>query len=331
MNARIALGTLIGLWVGLGSGAVLAQYRQETPPRQAAAQPQRPPTQYPAASPNALTPRDPTLHRRGPQPGPGAPFTLSPQQQAEADDLLARWEQQGEGVKSFECKFTRFDWDPVWKPDQPLHIVEGEIRYAAPDKGMLRVAGELVDFRWVNGEAQGGRFVEGQQGEHWICDGASIFEYNFEKKQLTEHKLPPELQGKAISESPLPFLFGAKADQVKSRYFLRIVTPGGVKDQAWLEAWPKYQADAANFQVATLILSLKNMQPTAIQTLLPNGKSRTAYHFHQTKVNPRNLLDPLRVFENNWLHAPTPRGWTKVVEEAPQAQANRPSGQAPVR
>ena len=247
------------------------------------------------------------------------------------DALLVQWEQHGADVKTFECNFTRFDWDPVWRTDQPMHIVEGEIRYAAPDKGMLRVDGELVDFRWDGQQAAGGRFVEGQQAEHWISNGSSIFEYDFQKKQLTEHKLPPELKGRAISDSPLPFLFGAKAESVRNRYFLRIVTPEGIRDQAWLEACPKFQPDAANFQRATLILTLGNMQPSAIETVLPNGQSRTVYHFHKIKVNVRNLLDPLDVFKNNWLHAPTPRGWTKVVEEAPQEQANLPSGRDATR
>lgn len=265
-------------------------------------------------------PRDPTLRRRM----PGSPFTLTPRQQAEVDRLLQRWEQHGEEVKTFECKFTRFEYDGVFDSgDKPTFIDEGQIRYAAPDKGLFRVDGELVDFRWVNGQAAGGRLVKGGRREHWICNGESIFEYNFRNTQLVEHKLPPELQGNAISDSPLPFIFGAKADHLRKRYFLRIVTPEGTDRQAWLEARPRFQADAANFQRATLILTLDSMQPFAVESLLPNGKSRTVYQFHNPKVNVRNPLDPLGVFENNWLHPRTPPGWTKVVEEAPQVQAGR--------
>lgn len=335
MRARIGLRTVIGLAAALGATAARAQYQQGVPPRQPAAQPQRvatqpqysgPQPQHPAASPEALTPRDPRLIRRV----PGSPFALTPHEQADLDRLLERWEQHGNGVKTFECKFTRFEYDGVFDSgDKPTFIDEGQIRYAAPDKGLFRVDGELVDYRWANGKAVGGRLVQGGRLEHWICDGQSIFEYNFRTKQLVEHKLPPELQGKAISDSPLPFIFGAKADDLKNRYFLRIVTPRGADGQVWLEARPRFQADAANFQRATLILTLDSMQPFAVESLLPNGKSRTVYQFHDPRVNARNPLDPLRVFENNWLHPRTPPGWTRVVEEVPQVQAGRtPEGNA---
>lgn len=318
MRRRLGSCSVIAFALVLTATAALAQSQRPVRPP---AQPQYagPQPQTPAATPGALAPRDPTLHRRA----PAAPFTLTPQQQADLDWLLARWEQKGAKVKTFECDFTRFDWDPVWRPDRPMHVVQGELKYAAPDKGMLRVNGELVDFRWDGGAAKGGRFVEGQMAERWICNGSSIFEYNYQRKQLVEHKLPPDVKGTAISNSPLPFLFGAKADQLRERYFLRVVTPEGMKDQAWLEAHPKYQADAANFRNATLILTLGSMQPMAIQSVLPNGRSRTVYHFDNVGVNVRNLLDPLRVFENNWLFPRTPTGWTRVVEGTPQAQASR--------
>ena len=65
---------------------------------------------------------------------------------------------------------------------------------------------------------------------------------------LTESPLPKELQGKDIVDGPLPFLFGAKAEKLKQRYYLRIITPPDVQGQVWLEAWPRFLADARNFQ-----------------------------------------------------------------------------------
>ena len=87
----------------------------------------------------------------------------------------------------------------------------------------------------------------GDTGEHWVCNGTSIYEFRHGDRQLRETKLPPELRGKAISDGPLPFVFGAKADTLKKRYFMRLVTPPGVTDQIWLESLPRFQADAANF------------------------------------------------------------------------------------
>ena len=103
MNARVVLWTLVGLWMGLALETAQAQYRQGAPPRQTGAEPQSPATpppysgpqpQRPGASPGALMPRDPTLHRRAPGPGPGAPFTLTPQQQA--DDEACQQQQCAE-------------------------------------------------------------------------------------------------------------------------------------------------------------------------------------------------------------------------------------------
>jgi len=321
MKRRLGSSSVIAFALLLTATAALAQSQQPAQRPTAPIQPQYagPQPRTPAATPGALVPRHPTLHRRA----PAAPFTLNPQQQAELDWLLARWEQEGAKVKTFECDFTRFDWDRVWRADRPMHVVQGELKYAAPDKGMLRVKGELVDFRWDTGAAKGGRFVDGQMAERWICNGSSIFEYNFQNKQLVEHRLPPDVKGTAISNSPLPFLFGAKADQLRERYFLRVVTPEGVKDRAWLEAHPKFQADAANFRTATLILTLATMQPTAIRSVLPNGKSSTVYQFTEVGVNVRNLLDPLGVYKNNWLFPRTPAGWTRVVEGVPPTQASR--------
>jgi TIGR03009 family protein len=155
--------------------------------------------------------------------------------------------------------------------------------------------------------------------EHWVCDGKSVFVYDPTKKQLLEHQLPPELQGKSISDGPLPFLFGAKAADMKKRYYIRVMRPpAGVKDQIWLEAYPRTREEAANFSRADFILTASNMQPFALQLHQPNGKTRQAYSFYDIKTN-----DPLGFLRGNPFNASTPFGWKKVVQPAPTAQAER--------
>ncbi len=61
--------------------------------------------------------------------------------------------------------------------------------------------------------------------EYWTCNGKSIFQVDAKKKQIIEQPIPAELQGKSITDGPLPFVFGAKADTLRKRYFMRIVTP----------------------------------------------------------------------------------------------------------
>ena len=49
-----------------------------------------------------------------------------------------------------------------------------------------------------------------------------MFEYRHDQKQLVERPIPPQLQGQAIVDGPLPFLFGAEAAKLKARYWMRI-------------------------------------------------------------------------------------------------------------
>ncbi len=255
-----------------------------------------------------VEPRDPTLHiRPGAQPTQQThqqpPFVLDAQQQQYVDWVLKAWEQRSSQVKTFTCSFVRREYDEVFgQGDEPTHTDYGEIRYQAPDKGLF----------WVREPAD--------RQERWVCDGNSVFEFNFVTKKLTEHELPPELRGRAIANSPLPFLFGATAESLRYRYFLRLVTPGDRQNEVWLQAYPKFREDAANFARAELILAGREMTPFALQLYLPNGKTRLSYVFHEVDVNVvlRNFLqrDPFRVT--------TPAGWERVVERAQSSQAGRP-------
>ena len=331
MAARIGLWTLVGLLLAVGPAVAQTVPNGQLPPQeQPAGQPgdpqyvppqnpggetppgQMPPGQYPAAEtqgpqvpagPNQVQPF-PTLQRRVPRQPPAPPFVLTPQQEEQLDMVLQAWEENSKRVKTFECKFQRFEYGPKLgdanaDPNAPRFVDEGEIKYAAPDKGLFR--------------------VEGQRPEQWICDGQSIFEYDYQQKRLVEHKLPPDLQGKAIADGPLPFLFGAEAAKLRQRYFLRIASQPA-QNEIWLEARPKFQKDAANFRRADLIL--KDMQPFALQTHLPNGTDRTSYRFENIRINERrrDLLDPLEILKKDWFRAATPRGWQKIVQEPQPAQ-----------
>ena len=245
--------------------------------------------------------------RQQQQPATPAPFRLSPQHEAYLDRVLMAWEQRSARVKTFECDFTQWTYDSVFSQNQggantPKHTDLGHIKYAAPDKGRFE--------------------VKGDRPEKWICNGKAVFEYNHDKRQLIEYKLPPEMQGKAIANSPLPFIFGAKAAELKRRYFMRITTPTNVQGQIWLEVYPKLREDAANFQRAELILTVQGMTPQAMQIYELNGKDRKAYQFYNIVVN-----DPLRFFKGNPFDAMTPPFWKKVVEEPQTAQAARPAEQ----
>lgn len=291
----IRIGCLTTITLLLAAGPVGAQIQ----PRQGPAANPRP---APGPNPPAAA-RPPAVQRRPAEPQqPQTPFQLTPHQEANLDWILNTWQERNAKTRTFECTFTRWEYDPVFgDPKKPSFVDEGKVKYRTPDKGMFHVEKPK------------------ERQERWISDGKSIFEYDFTNKQLVQHQLPPELHGKAIVESPLPFIFGAEAAKLKQRYFLRIITPPNVQgQQTWLEAYPRFQRDAANFKRAELILTNQTMAPHALQIYAPNGQNRTVYQFHDIVIN-----DPLFFLKGNPFHPLTPPFWKKIFEPAPTQQVGR--------
>lgn len=256
------------------------------------------------------------------QPRPAAPVfpQLTPQQQAALDQLLAAWETRNAAVRTWSCGFHKWEynaWSPVNAGEQ-LAFAEssGEIKYAAPDKGLFRVK----ESKQWNPETRRYEVRSGEAGEHWVCNGTSIYEFRHTERQLRETKLPPEMRGKAISDGPLPFVFGAKAETLKKRYAMRIITPPGVTDQVWLEALPRYQAEAANLSKVELILQARDLMPFAIQIYKPGGQDRDVYQFDPKTSLIDRSLDLIRDFSRPI----TPLGYTFIVEDASGGAAAPP-------
>ena len=150
---------------------------------------------------------------------PRAPFELTATQQQLLDQILNKWEKQSEKVKTFKCSFQRWEYDPTWGPEKYEGCISdafGDIKYAAPDRG------EYMITKMLEYDRSKESYVARSEGlDQWVCTGKAIFEFNSTKKQLIERPLPPEMHGKAISEGPLPFIFGANAEQLKRRYWMR--------------------------------------------------------------------------------------------------------------
>jgi TIGR03009 family protein len=246
----------------------------------------------------------------GQQQAPPPPFTLSKEEEAQLDKTLVAWQERSARVKTFRANFIRYEYDLVFGPQAenaqsnppPRFVDDGSIAFGAPDKGIYS--------------------IDKPRQEYWISDGKAIFEYDYQKKRVTEHKLPPEMQGKEITNGPLPFLFGAPADQLKQRYYLRLITPAAAAGkEIWLQAVPRFQQDAANFRHAELILAADSMNPAALQVHQPGGKNRSAYVFRNVIVN-----DPLGWLKGDPFRAITPLGWERIVEEAPQMGRRDPAG-----
>jgi TIGR03009 family protein len=287
--------------------------------------------------------QEPGIRPRVPQQRPAAPnapqaprepFQLTAQELQRMDLILAAWERESDKVKLFKCAFTRWDYDFTWGPKQNDFLMSerhGTIAYRAPDNGTFKET-EMKTY-----DAAKDKYVESKEAlEHWVCDGNAIYQFQPKITTLEVTELPPAMRGKAITEGPLPFLFGAKAATLKQRYWIRETTPQEQKGkQVWLEAWPKFREQAANFKRVEVILGASDLMPVGMQVYTPAGKDRTAYLFENRKVNDR-VGDLIKL---DFLPPMTPLGWKRVVNpytpptaEKPEAgklrQAERPQSNA---
>jgi TIGR03009 family protein len=274
------------------------------------------------ASPNAIDRIPANASDAKVIPCPWGP--LAADQQQALDDLMKAWEQHSSEIKRYQCSFERWEYDPIFGPKDPTQAKsygKGRLLYAEPDKGLFQVE-SLNAFvpatkpgekeKWVARPAE-------QIGEHWVCDGKRVFEFDARQKKLIARDLPPQMQGKAIVDGPLPFLFGAKADKINARYWLRLITPQDVTGEQWIEASPKHAADARNFKMVHVIIDEKDFLPKAIQVFDPafhpeKRPIRSVYTFNAREYNWNITLQNLNLFHREFYEPKTPFGWTKVEE-----------------
>jgi TIGR03009 family protein len=253
-------------------------------------------------------------------------FPLHPALQKHTDEVLNYWEHHSGKIERYRSDFQRWEYDTQnFHPTKFQTSATGKIMYAQPDKGLFEVTSLHVGKK----QADGTVLYEKQQAtefEKWICDGATVFEFDHRNKQLIERGLPPEMRGKQIVEGPLPFLFGAKKPQIEARYWVR-VNPEK-KDVFWLEAVPKLRDDAANFrQVDIVIPDDKDFLPEAI-ILRHRGGTQTTFQFTNRETNWNEALEKLAIWNRAFFNPATPIGWKRVKEPAAQQQAAQPPGQA---
>jgi TIGR03009 family protein len=253
---------------------------------------------------------------------------LTPEQQEWVHRVLGYWEQRSNKIKMFECKFDRFEYEPVYGPKQHAWTIsQGEIKYAQPDKGLYRVEKLFSYAGPPKNPGEQAEYVEQDAtfGEHWVCDGQQVFQFDARNKRMIVRPLPPEMRGKAIADGPLPFLFGARAETIQARYWVRNLPQTG-NGKYWLEAVPKSRQDAQNFKMVHIVLDEKDYLPEMIQVFAPNydpdrTPARTTYIFKDRQENDASLLkrigaglDPLKIFHQEF-HAPKlPTGWQRVVQ-----------------
>jgi TIGR03009 family protein len=261
---------------------------------------------------------------------------MSVEEQKRVEQLLNYWESRSNNVKLFACKFQQWDYEGG-PPEidaqgrtigfQARAFAEGEIKYAQPDKGLFHVQRLAI--------ASGGRPGEKAQyvdqnpdlGEHWVCDGKQIYSFEANKKQVTVTPLPPEMQGQAIADGPLPFMFGAKALTIQARYWVHELKPTQPGTYL-LEAVPKSRQDAQNFKAVQIILDEKEFLPESLIVFSPNydpprNSAKKTYVFSERQDSAAIAkkvavgLDPLKLFTREFYDVRIPGGWKRVDEKGP--------------
>ena len=260
---------------------------------------------------------------------PVAPFPpLDARLQNYLEQVLTAWEQATADIERFRCNFARWEYDPANGPANTHYTwSRGVLRYMKPDKGLFRVD----DYLFYKGMEAGQpkyEAIEGRFGDYWVCDGKSIHVYERTEKVVNRYDLPPEMQGVGIYQSPLPFLFGVKGKEVLERYWVRPVPPeNGSQTEVWLEAYPKNQADAVNYQKVLVVLDAQERLPKVLVVFLPNyspqNPQRTIFEFTDREKNWTlvDRLNELNLFKEEFIPAKPPKDW-KVIVTPIQSQGN---------
>jgi TIGR03009 family protein len=257
-------------------------------------------------------------------------FQLNQLEQTALDTVLNSWQQKNKNIKTFQCSFQRWEYDPVFGPNNniPLYKNVGQLTYNQPDKGSFEIT---ETNKWQAGNAApgqppaaaAGNWIKQPDavGDHWVCDGKSVYQYRPDLKQLVEHPIPPQMQGQQIADGPLPFLFGADADKLKQRYWMKLDQQQNQDPtQIWLIALPKYQAQAADFTEVDVILDAKLLLPRYMQVWMPN-RSHHTYIFDIANSNVNGALARIQAL---FSRPSVPFGWKLVVENLPLQQAAQP-------
>ena len=279
----------------------------------------RPPANPNAASPNAAHPSAANPNGANPNGAPPSiPFPpLSAAEAQQLQSILARWQQVSQSTRTLELQFTRLDFDENSNPlaNIPGSISDGLIKYAAPDRGMIRVD----QLRTLVGQRADGspefKSFPNAFGEYWKCTGEALIQYDREKKKCVIQELPESMRGGAIIESPLPFVFNMDAAKVHQRYWIRqIASPAPNSDMIFIEAHPKRQMDRAEYRMVKIALDAKKFTPRAIVVYAPNFDPKNApyyqhYDFKDVKRNSitTNLLSKFNV---DFIPSKIDKSWT---------------------
>ena len=264
---------------------------------------------------------------------PPAHYKLSENDQLKLDEFLAHWENFGKGIKQVSCDVHMMEFDGgVLQQDSKKPIAHnwGLFRFKAPNQLLYHIKGE---FSYANADSGSDAvWKEGQNELKIVLDGKSLTQYDYENKKAVVYPLAEDEQNLDLTmdNGQFPLFFVAKAETLKNRFYLRLVTPAAKRQsEVWIEAFPRYARDAQQFQSIVVILGLKDMQPTYMRKVGVNGKSKTDLKFERVEVNKGRWTIEGKV-DDDWTKEVRPERFSLLRQEAVETNyAQTPNAPAP--
>jgi TIGR03009 family protein len=237
--------------------------------------------------------------------------------------ILIDWEAHSSKIKSLHGKHTRKEFIKTFAVEK---VSEGEFFLETPDKGRIDMIAKPVAKGAVASRKD--YALEKGSSERWICTGEEILSFNEDDKTYIREVLPVAMRGKNIVHSPLPFLFGMKADEAKQRFNLKIVSFSKDNTTVQIQAIPRMDSDRQNYSEAGIVLDLKRFVPNAVRLFDPNG-IETVYIFNSVEINDGGFLAKIKSKFSDPYH-PSVKGYTLQISNDVQPASNtEPAGSKP--
>ncbi len=320
-------------------------HAQQVPGQQTAAQQQVPAQQVSTQqattqqqAPGASTPAGPGIPivpaadavKQGNARVAQAPWPpLSPQYQSFVDQVLQVWEQRTDDIKTYQCELSRWQFNPAFFAGGYYTHGTGTLRFQDPGKAEFKI--EKIEQLTQKEPPKYAVNPREPHGEHWICDGQWVHILDQNRKQATRIQLPPSYRDEKVYQSPLPFVFGVKAQELKDRYWIRPLI-SQKDDEVWLEAVPKRADDAANYSRVQIVLDKKDTLPKGLIVFMPNWTEkqphREVFQFNNRQTNM--MMANMRQALFNQAFIPTKLGNDWKVDEQPYIPP-QPQGTQPGR
>ena len=244
------------------------------------------------------------------------PFFLTPAEQQELDMFLARWEKYSADIRRYDVDFDMFIYDPTnpgAEPNKAYKTTFGYFKYIAnPMRFVYGIEGEWIGNKPVKRDGDKNMHIF---AEKMMITEKSVFKYDYNSKTMYQINVPPEMIGKGIADSPLPLIFGAKADELKKRFSMKIVPIPGQDTHVWLHARPLLLEDQQEFKELEILIDKKTLHARGLRLWDINDKAYKVYSLKTPTINARlqNMFEDIKAF----FTPEKPLGWKHEVSDWP--------------